>query len=109
MSALEEVAAERKRQVEVEGWTPAHDDTHTNGELALAACAYAMPEHIRQFFDANDIKLWPFEGEINFKDRIRDLVRAGALILAEIDRVRRMDQMECPLCGKTETHTHGRI
>ena len=37
------IAAERQRQVDVEGWTPAHDDEHDEGELAIAAACYAAP------------------------------------------------------------------
>ncbi len=36
------IAAERRRQVEAEGWTPEHDDQHTRGELARAAACYAL-------------------------------------------------------------------
>lgn len=37
MSVIEEIAAERKRQIEIEGWTREHDEQHANGELANAA------------------------------------------------------------------------
>jgi hypothetical protein len=40
MSVIDEIAAERRRQVEAEGWTPEHDDEHGNAELAAAAAAY---------------------------------------------------------------------
>ena len=36
------IAAERARQVSVEGWTPEHDDQATNGSLAIAAACYAI-------------------------------------------------------------------
>ena len=39
---LDDVAAERKRQIEVEGWTAEHDDRHTPGELAQAGACYAL-------------------------------------------------------------------
>lgn len=43
------IAAERKRQIEKEGWTLQHDrDEHTGGELALAACCYAAPQPERR-------------------------------------------------------------
>lgn len=63
MSAIDDIAAERCRQTEVEGWTPDHDDQHVGGELARAAACYAL-------------------GTSN-------LVRAGALIVAEIERLDR--------------------
>lgn len=37
------IAAERKRQIEVKGYTPEHDDAHDLGELGLAAALYALP------------------------------------------------------------------
>jgi hypothetical protein len=40
MSAIEDIAAERRRQVEAEGWTPEHDDEHFKGELGDAAACY---------------------------------------------------------------------
>ena len=41
-SGIEAIAAERQRQIEAEGWTPGHDDTHDRGELARAAACYAL-------------------------------------------------------------------
>ncbi len=75
---IELIAAERRRQVEVEGWTPEHDAEHVNGELAVAASCYAT----------GDYAMWPWAPEwLKPKDRLSDLVRAGALIAAEIDRL----------------------
>lgn len=37
-----DVLAERRRQIEAEGWTPEHDDEHSNGELSDAAGCYAL-------------------------------------------------------------------
>jgi hypothetical protein len=34
VTGIERIAAERKRQVEVEGWMPEHDKQHKNSELA---------------------------------------------------------------------------
>src|SRR3546814_9672298 len=87
--AIHDVEAERHRQVFEEGYTEQHDDTHINGELALAAMAYACPEHVMQWFYANDIRLWPFEGEPNLKNRRRDLERAAAFLIAEMERLDR--------------------
>jgi len=72
------IAAERKRQVEVEGWNPRHDlREHCSGELAQAAACYATGRS----------EWWPWcDEDYKPKDRLSDLVRAGALIAAEIDR-----------------------
>jgi hypothetical protein len=84
------IAEERERQLADEAWTPEHDDTHTNGELALAAVCYAAPEAIRDNFPP---RMWPYEGRW-WKpcpdNRVRELVKAGALIAAEIDRLQRI-------------------
>lgn len=42
--AVLDVAAERRRQVEAEGWTPEHDDEHWAEELAFAASCYATAD-----------------------------------------------------------------
>jgi hypothetical protein len=105
-TGIELIAEERQRQIEVEGWTPEHDDRHTKGELAMAAAAYASRPNIIVSVGKHDgvfitIKrgcLWPFGGK-DFKpsyydDRIRELVKAGALIVAEIDRLQALEQKE---------------
>jgi hypothetical protein len=81
------IAAERKRQVEAEGRTSAHDDEHDSGELANAAVTYAKQAYIGATapLPAND--RWPWDEEWwKPSSPIRMLVKAGALIAAEIDR-----------------------
>jgi len=86
MSVIEEIVAERKRQIEVEGWTPEHDDDHAEGDLARAAACYAAGELL--FIDV--IPLWPWSAEWwKPKGRRHDLIRAAALIVAEIERLDR--------------------
>lgn len=89
------IATERGRQIEQEGWTADHDDQHADGELAIAAACYALAEHARSYgrhyVDELPVK-WPWhEGwwKPTPDDRIRELAKAGALIAAEIDRIRR--------------------
>lgn len=95
MNGIELIAAERQRQIEVEGWTPEHDDGHVHGELAWAAASYALASSLNGFNDwvrhlIHD-RLWPFSRAWwkPSEDRIRNLVKAGALIAAEIDRLQR--------------------
>ena len=40
--AVLDVLAERRRKIEVEGWTPEHDDEHSAHELAEAAACYCL-------------------------------------------------------------------
>lgn len=84
MSGVELIAAERERQVSVEGWKPEHDDTHTDQQLLDAAIAYADPS-LADIAWPWDIKWWKPSD-----DPVRNLVKAGALIAAEIDRLQRV-------------------
>jgi len=95
-AAAGDVFAERRRQVSVEGWTPEHDDEHDDGSLALAAACYAQGGHLPSRFTADGAmvpSLWPQSWHPQWwkpsTDRRRDLVKAGALILAEIERLDR--------------------
>ena len=83
-----EIAAERQRQIDEEGWTPEHDDEHDDGQMAMAAACYAN-------FSGWSLKEvppdWPWAKEWwKPKDKRRDLVRSGALIVAEIERLDRL-------------------
>jgi hypothetical protein len=90
VKAIELIRAERERQVAEEGWTPEHDDTHDAGQLAKAAGVYAMP-----YNGSWKLSEWPWELEsMRFHHgtrggRVRELVKAGALIVAELERLER--------------------
>lgn len=93
---IAEIAAERERQQQKEGWTKQHDDEHVKGEIALAAAAYAYATAFSDQERANGFSpcFWPASWSIAwFKPttRRRDLVKAGALIVAEIERLDRAD------------------
>ena len=94
MKGIELIEAERKRQIEKEGFDAHHDWHHTPDELATAGAIYAMPEKYRQDYLVNK---WPWEMEWFKpcpKDRKRELVKAGALIAAEIDRIIEQENFE---------------
>lgn len=87
--AMTDVIAERQRQVNVEGWQPGHDDQYVRNDLVKAAVSYCMASFGNHSMLIN--KLWPWNKEW-WKPSTprRNLVKAGALILAEIERLDRM-------------------
>lgn len=98
MSAIEDIANERARQVAGLGWTSQHDDEHTDGELALAAASYAINAACQAnpnqtpFTPDNPPEMWPWHLDWWKPKAARmDLVRAGALIVAEIERLDRAE------------------
>lgn len=88
-----EILAERQRQQDVECYSPSHDDQHSSGDLALAAAAYCVAAG-RPDADALAADLWPWGEDFKPKSARADLVRAGALILAEIERLDRAAKSE---------------
>jgi hypothetical protein len=98
MPAWRDVVRERRRQIGVEGWTPEHDDGHDAGSLAAAGSAYAIAAadklHPYSQGDADFYRQPPDAWPWHFKwwkpkDPRTALVKAGALILAEIERIDR--------------------
>lgn len=98
-AAAADVLAERQRQVTAEGWSPKHDDQYKNTELAFAASCYAFHAAAASWdledngipYDSHPVpKQWPWDPSWwRPTDARRDLVKAGALILAEIERIDR--------------------
>jgi hypothetical protein len=81
------IAAERERQVTEEGWTAGHDAEHGEGVLARAGACYAW--YAAMGYRLTPLTSWPWD-EQWWKpgdDPVRTLVKAGALIAAEIDRL----------------------
>lgn len=96
-ASLQSVLAERIRQIQVHCFYPEQDDELSDESLTLAAAAYALP----RWFIENGINPWPWGAE-NWKpgERRTSLVKAGALILAEIDRIDRA----AALAHKEQSH-----
>ena len=87
MTGIELVEQERERQIRVKGWSAEHDDGHVNNELALAAICYAIPDTFSQGY-------WPPTWDLSWykpTTRIRDLSKAAALLVAEIERLQRIE------------------
>jgi len=99
MNSIKLIAAERRRQIEEEGWTAKHDESHPDMALAAAGACYAIDlvahiearENWKRGIQEAVKNIWPFDFDEWFKptreDPIRQLVKAGALIAAEIDRL----------------------
>lgn len=86
--AARDVVHERQRQVSSEGFSLHRDDGYIKGELAAAAAVYARLAGQPRTMSTD----WPWR-RATFKpstDRRRDLVKSGALILAEIERLDRL-------------------
>ena len=87
------IIEERSRRIQEEGWTTEHDAQWTDGELVQAAIVYA-----KQGYDWGHTQLptiWPWHQQwLKPKDRLANLIRAGALIAAEIDRLLASDEYQ---------------
>lgn len=103
-TGVELIAEERQRQITYKGWITEYDDQHKYGQLAAAGSWYSdmAVAQTRAFeeglaFDLDEMKFetmefWPWD-EVWCKpstDPIRNLVKSGALIAAEIDRLQRL-------------------
>lgn len=88
-----DVQAERKRQIEAEGWTPEHDDAHSHGEMARAAACYALAGSSAPNDGTAALLVslaWPWDEQWwKPTSARRDLIKACALTLAEIERLDR--------------------
>lgn len=93
---------ERRRQIEIEGWSAGHDAEHGDGSLLVVAMFYfrhgaglslPMRPVSDEWVACKRVPIgWPWAAEWwKPKTPARDLVRAGALCLAEIDRLRKIE------------------
>lgn len=91
------ISEERQRQVEEEGYTEDHDASHGDRSLVRAASCYALGTRTFERTFGNEdnrvtlyFDMWPWNNE-SWKptpdDRVKELVKSGALIAAEIDRL----------------------
>ena len=123
-SGVELIAAERRRQVEEEGYTAERDADLPDGSLSAAAVCYATDEplYVRDEGAASVMfkDPWPWdegvdkrpcEGNVTLYrwkpvERLALLVKAGALIAAEIDLLQSRSYFDDPKtvlkCGGPE-------
>lgn len=104
-SGIEVIAKERQRQIQQKGFNKIHDSQYKTSALNNAAICYAifagssnsMREAIRQQVKFGhtpggwpwDLQSWKPSDDNCDSSRIRELAKAGALIAAEIDRLKR--------------------
>lgn len=92
-SALELIAVERNKQVTEKGFSEEMDKKYTDGQLSKLAVLYATPDSERIYGDMCDFPVnYPNDFDLRYWkpspcDRIKELVKAGALIVAEIERL----------------------
>ena len=80
-AAIGDVVAERIRQIMQEGYLPEVNDKKDASQLAGGAVAYIL----------GDRSWWPFEeSQLKLTGRRRNLVKAAAMLIAEIERLDRM-------------------
>jgi hypothetical protein len=95
---VELIGAERERQLLTLGYDGEHDAMHKGGELVLAAAACALvaatqsPEKIHANTKVRLLnraaEVWPWDQEkLDEGSALANLIKAGALIAAEVDRV----------------------
>lgn len=94
-SGADRIAAERRRQIEVEGWKPEDDTGYVEGQLLRAAEVYTRVARLGYVYafwhkdwpwDASWFKPGKLDGGRWEVDADRCLAKAGALIAADMDR-----------------------
>jgi len=102
IDGVDAIRLERQRQIDEEGWTPEHDDQHHKGQMAIAAACYAaytaglsIYKHEKYVNRVVFNDPWPWDPKWDKRrsgSKIRKLQKAGALIAAEIDRLKRLEE-----------------
>lgn len=100
---VKDLLTERRRQVQEEGHILERDDQYTEGQLAQAASAYAFwadprgarPHDHIDYLNSGPRGLWPWANKHWKPTSHRGmLIKAGALILAELERLDRLEARE---------------
>lgn len=95
-TGVELISEERQRQINVEGYTEQHDSNHKTSEFVYAAIAYVesakvgvicseignTDEHEIMIRKTEMGRYYPFGWSFKPSTDIRDLVKAGALMVA---------------------------
>ncbi|MCO7217087.1 hypothetical protein NH448_17860 [Halomonas sp. OfavH-34-E] len=94
--ALKLIRGERVRQVSKEGFTPDHDDQYADGELMAASICYLLAAVLQNAglqAHRQPPTGWPWASEWwrPAGGARRNLVKAGALLLSELERMDRTE------------------
>lgn len=83
------IAEERERQINEKDYTAEFDKQHTQGELAAAAMSYIGQALGLVHHGSGIPPLWPWAPSMWKPEdsQLENLIKAGAFIAAEIDRV----------------------
>lgn len=87
--AIADVIAERQRQQSVKGFSAEQDDTYVGFQLSAAAICYIEPMEAENYWPAD----W-YDDSFKPTDTRRNLIKAAALIIAEIERIDRKSNTE---------------
>ncbi|HCT5932242.1 TPA: hypothetical protein OT246_002426 [Klebsiella pneumoniae] len=82
--AIHDVIAERQRQQTVKGFSTEQDDTYVGFQLSAAAICYIEPMEAENYWPAD----W-YDDSFKPTDTRRNLIKAAALIIAEIEHLDR--------------------
>jgi hypothetical protein len=94
--ALTRIAIAREKLISEAGFDQVHDDAQLQSQLVVAAGSYALhaiasEAERQQFSPGAPPPAWPWEATLwQPEDRNRDLLRAAALLVAEIERLNRL-------------------
>lgn len=81
-----QIMNERNRQIHIEGFDSEGDSYYTKEELVAGAAAYLM-QQANYWPDTFSPDMYKPAKNYSKEERIKELVKAGALIAAEIDRL----------------------
>lgn len=87
--AIADIIAERQRQQSVKGFSAEQDDTYVGFQLSAAAICYIEPMEAENYWPAD----W-YDDSFKPTDTRRNLIKAAALIIAEIERIDRKPDVE---------------
>lgn len=106
MSVYDEIREERAHQVEL-GYDAEHDDQHCQGQLCAAAAVYAdAASSLECGIESTDVMhnleyRWPFDDGFRvFSSSRTYMLKAAAMLVAEIERYDRMAENEPTSSGE---------